>query len=372
MDKIKRFIDCKIPVTTCNLRCHYCYITHHSLFKVSPFKMNYSPKYVRKALSKERMGGTCMINLCGDGETLLVQDIIQYIRELLEEGHYLMVVTNGTISKRFEEISKFPQHLLKRLFFKFSFHYLELKTRNLLKTFFTNVQLVRNAGSSFTIETTPSDELIPYIDDIKQCCIENVGAWCHVTVARDEHDPKRLPILTKKTKDEYKSIWSSLNSEFFKFKFEIFGKKRREFCYAGDWSFTINLGTGEMRQCYKSLISQNIFENLDKPIKFKPIGCHCLQEHCYNGHAFLAFGDIPELEAPTFATLRNRVCMDGSEWLNPQMKTFMSSKLFESNKILSKCEKRKINLSLLPIFVFTKFKYRLANIIYPVRVWLKK
>lgn len=32
MDKIKRFIDCYVPVTTCTLRCHYCYITHHRLF----------------------------------------------------------------------------------------------------------------------------------------------------------------------------------------------------------------------------------------------------------------------------------------------------------------------------------------------------
>lgn len=372
MDKIKRFIDCKIPVTTCNLRCHYCYITHHSLFKVTPFKMSYSPQHVRKALSKERMGGICMINLCGDGETLLVKDIIQYIRELLEEGHYLMVVTNGTITQRFEEISNFPQHLFERLFFKFSFHYLELKEKNLLNKFFNNVCLMRDAGCSFTIETTPSDELIPFIDEMKECCIKNVGAWCHVTVARDEHNPRKLPILTKMTRDNYETIWNSLDSSFFKYKFGIFGKKRHEFCYAGDWSFTLNLGTGEMKQCYKSLISQNIFKNLDSSIKFKPIGCHCLQEHCYNGHAFLAFGDIPELDAPTFASLRNRICNDGKEWLNPKMKLFMSSKLYETNRILSLTEKRKINLYLLPNYYFAKTKASIANIIYPLRKWLKK
>ena len=40
MDKIKRFIDCYVPVTTCTLRCHYCYITHHRLFdnKLPTFK----------------------------------------------------------------------------------------------------------------------------------------------------------------------------------------------------------------------------------------------------------------------------------------------------------------------------------------------
>ena len=57
MDKIKRFIDCYVPVTTCTLRCHYCYITHHRLFdnKLPTFK--YTPEQVRKALSKERLGG---------------------------------------------------------------------------------------------------------------------------------------------------------------------------------------------------------------------------------------------------------------------------------------------------------------------------
>ena len=32
--------------------------------------------------------------------------------------------------------------------------------------------------------------------------------------------------------DEYKEIWGSFDSELFKFKSEIFYKKRNEFCYA--------------------------------------------------------------------------------------------------------------------------------------------
>lgn len=42
----------------------------------------------------------------------------EYIRVLLENGHYLMVVTNGTVSKRFDEIAVLPPDLLKRLFFR--------------------------------------------------------------------------------------------------------------------------------------------------------------------------------------------------------------------------------------------------------------
>ena len=56
---------------------------------------------MRKALSKERLGGICLINFCGGGETLLPPEIVKYIRVLLEEGHYIMIVTNATVSKRF-------------------------------------------------------------------------------------------------------------------------------------------------------------------------------------------------------------------------------------------------------------------------------
>lgn len=346
MDKIKRFIDCYVPVTTCTLRCHYCYITQHRLFgnKLPTFK--YTPAQVRKALSKERLGGICLINLCGGGETLLPPEIVGYVRALLEEGHYVMIVTNATVSKRFEEIVNFPSELLKRLFFKFSYHYIELKKRNLLSRFWDNIKKVRNAGCSFTLETTPSDELIPYIHEMQQAALENVGAICHVTVARDERDPKMLPILTEMSREDYKKTWSVFESSFFDYKLSVFGVKRNEFCYAGDWSFWFNLGTGVMTQCYCSFESQNILEHPDQPIKFCPIGNNCREYHCYNAHAFLALGNIPELDAPTYAELRNRICNDGSEWLTPEMKSFMSTKLYESNREYTIQEKEAINKKL--------------------------
>lgn len=49
------------------------------------------------------------------------------------------------------------------------------------------------------------------------------------------------------------------------------------------------------------------------------------------------------MSAPTYAELRNRVCLNGSEWLNPEMKAFMSSKLFESNKEYTIEQKKAIN-----------------------------
>ena len=93
---------------------------------------NYPPEHVRKALSKERLGGTCLINLCAGGETLLARETVNYARELLSEGHYVMIVTNGTVSKRFDEFASFPKELKKHLFFKFSYHYLEFKKEDFL------------------------------------------------------------------------------------------------------------------------------------------------------------------------------------------------------------------------------------------------
>ena len=101
MDKIKRFIDCYIPTETCNFRCHYCYITQNRKFNNKVAKFNYTPEYIAKALSKERLGGVCLINFCAGGETLIAEEVIDIIKALLVEGHYVMVVTNGSLTKRF-------------------------------------------------------------------------------------------------------------------------------------------------------------------------------------------------------------------------------------------------------------------------------
>ena len=76
-------------------------------------KIEYTPEYIRKALSIERLGGTCMINLCAGGETLLSKDIVPITKELLEEGHYVMIVTNGSITSRFNEIAEFSPQILE-------------------------------------------------------------------------------------------------------------------------------------------------------------------------------------------------------------------------------------------------------------------
>lgn len=84
-------------------------------------------------------------------------------------------------------------------------------------------------------------------------------------------------------------------------------------------------------QCYKTNYFAKIFDNPQKPIKYVNIGYGCKAPHCHNSHAFLGFGTISELETPFYSEMRNRVCLDGTEWLQPEMKRFMQCKLKDSN-----------------------------------------
>lgn len=328
--EIKRLLAINVPIRNCNLKCDYCYISALNEVRKGPAVFKYPPEHVGKCLSKERLRGTCIINLTGGGETLIPREIPQYIYHLLAEGHYLEVVTNGTLTERFKEISTFPKEYLSRLEFKFSFHYKELLKRNWLDTYFENVRLMRDAGCSFTVELMPYDELIPDIDTIMELCKKEVGAVCQITVGRNDLTGSK-ELLTKLTRQEYEDTWKVFDSNMFRFKLDIFERKIREFCYAGAWSLYIDLGTGAAKPCYGQLCNQNIFENPEKPIIFEPVGTHCRQPYCYNGHAFLTVGVVPEIETPFYSDIRNRVTESGSEWLLPDVKEAFSQKLSMSN-----------------------------------------
>lgn len=338
MNKLKKFIDCNIATETCNLRCHYCYITQKRKFNNKLVQFNHSPSEIRKALSVDRMGGVCLINMCAGGETLLAWELLDVIKELLKEGHYVMVVTNGLLSERFEEISKFPSDLLKRLFFKFSFHWMELVRLNKMDVFFNNVNMMQGVGCSFTVELTTCDELIPHIEDIKKECMRRLGTLCHLTIARDVTD-KSIRVLSKYEFKDYKLIWSSFKSDLFDFKSTIFYKKRREFCYAGDWTLYLDLMSGQLKQCYCGREIDNIYVNVDMPLRLEAVGTKCTLPHCYNGHAFLTLGAIPEFVSPTYADMRDRKSSDGKCWLQPDMKAFMSQKLVDNNEEYSEVRK---------------------------------
>lgn len=360
MDKIKKCLLVRVPTSLCNLRCRYCYISQREEnFAETGVQadLKYSPEQWAIALSKKRLGGPCYINICGDGETLLTKGIEKYIYALAKEGHYIEIVTNCTVTKVINEILSFEQDILDRITFKCSFHYLQLKERNMLEIFAKNVKNIWAHNCSANIEITPDDELIPYIEEVKEFSLENFGALPHLTIARN--DLKSHEYLTSLPMEEYDKTWSQFDSSFWRFKKEIFNEYRNEYCYAGAWSLYVNLANGDTTQCYCSNYSSNVFKDLDKPIDFVAIG-KCKESHCYNGHALLTLGCIPNFTAVGYGNIRDRVRLDGTHWIQPKMLEFLNSKLEQSNDLYSDKEKKRDRrrCSTWKIMVFPKRVFR--------------
>ena len=252
-------------------------------------------------------------------------------------GHFVEIVTNCTITPMLEKFAAWDKELLGQVEFKCSFHYLELKKRNLLELFARNVNKIWEAGASICVEITPSDELIPYIDEIKNFSLKNFGALPQITIARDDRT-QGIEILSKLSKEEYYKTWGQFDSPFFDYKTTIFGKRQEEFCYAGMWSGVINLSNGQMWQCYCGRGLGDVFADPYSEFPAYPVG-KCSIAHCYNGHFWLTFGNIAHATNLRYADMRNRLTKDGREWLQPKLKEFYSSQLCDNNRELSDAEK---------------------------------
>ena len=344
MDKLTRFIGVFVPNTLCNLRCGYCYLQHCNKKKHKFPTFKYTPEQFRAMMSKERLGGCCLFNFTADGETLLDPQMVGYIRAILDEGHYVEIITNATATFAMEQIAKFPKELLERLMFKCSFHYLELKKRNWFDRFWSNVRLVRDAGASFTVELMPHDEIIPYRKEIYEMCVHEIGAPCHLTVGRDASKPNEYSFLTNLSKEEYFETWKMFDSKMFEFKFSVFEKRRCEFCYAGEWMMPFYMESWRFTQCYRSW--RSIDGRSDK-LKFKAIGHFCRQPHCFNAHAWMTLGVLPAVATPCYAEMRNRICRDGSEWLRPRFKEFISQQFKDNNHQYSLVKRFEVDMEML-------------------------
>lgn len=338
MDKPKRFFECLIPVSVCNLECPYCYIIQENRRKMKLADLKYSPEHIAKALRKERVGGVCWISICGAGETLVQPEVLDIVSLLLKEGHYVNITTNGTLSNRFDKLIEKCGNNIRHLHCSFSMHYLELKKRDLLDTFFNNIKKVRKAGASILLQINLCDDYIPYIDEIKEVSYKNVGAYPQVALTRDE-STRPMKIFTSLTDNEYYNQASKFNSPLFECTWKNFNVKRKEFCYAGDWSGVLNLQTGWLSKCYQNFEGQNIFENVDEPICFEAVGKKCKNVYCVNSSHFMSLGVIPESKVLSYAELRNR---REANWYSADMENFLSCKLNESNKEYSCFYKNKL------------------------------
>jgi len=333
-EKIVKYIELVVPTWPCNFRCHYCYVGQHCSDKERSYVEEFqeSPEAIAKLLAPDSIGGKAIVNFCAHGETLILPQNLEYIKAILEAGHFVMVVTNMTQTKAINKLLDLPKEHLERLFFKCSFHYLELKRLNLLETFTSNVNKAWNAGASITVEITPSDELEPYIPEIKEYSLANFGALPHITVPRDENNGYNA--LTKHSKKEYQEIWGTFDSDLFNFKMNIWGKKNKHFCYAGMWGYSINMANGNIFRCSSCGKIGNLFT--DKKLPVNPAGIKCPFPHCYNGHFWQIFGMVADNKTPTFTDMRNRIRTDGTSWLHPRMMSAFNSKAIDNNKRFSK------------------------------------
>ena len=335
-DRIKRFFECLMPVTACNLKCGYCYVIQRDNRKMEVPKLKYTPETIGKGLTIDRLGGVCYFSICGAGETLIPEDTIQITEQLLKNGHFVNITTNGTLSHRFDELVKLPKEHLERLHIAFSLHFNELLRLNMLEAFFDNVRKIKIAGASFVVQINLCDEYLDKWEEIKDICISKIGAPPQVAATRKENDLNTdVELMTSLSKEEYKRIGDQYESPLFEFTMKNFDVKRKEFCYAGDWSGTLNLGTGILTRCY-GVEPQDIFENLEKPIRFCAVG-RCNQLFCMNSSHFMSLGVIPDLATPSYASLRNR---ESAGWYTPRMKEFLDGKLINSNSEYSSIQKK--------------------------------
>lgn len=340
-EKIVRFFECLIPITICNIKCNYCYVIQRNYRNMKKANMLYNPEQIGEALNKNRLGGACYFSICGAGETLAQPEIVEIIKNILKQGHYINITTNGTLTSVFKKFKEIDKECLKRLHFSFSFHYLELKRLNLLDKFFENIELVRNIGCSFMTQINLYDDYLEYLDEIKDICMNKLGALPQVAATRKEKSGLvDIELYTDLNREEYERIGNTFDSNLFKYTMKNFNKKRNEFCFAGDRSGVLNLATGELRKCYGDPTFQNIFKDPTKKIKFEPVGNNCYSSFCLNSSHFMALGVIDNDDTETYCSLRDR---EEANWFNKTMREALSQKIKGNNIVLSEFNKNKVN-----------------------------
>lgn len=110
---------------------------------------------------------------------------------------------------------------------------------------------MKAVGSSILVQLNLCDEYEPYLKDIAALCEERIGVPVQVAPTREEIDLNRsIRLFTEHTCEEYTNMVKRFHSPLFDFNIKNFNVRRREFCYAGDWSGVLNLNTGILHKCY--------------------------------------------------------------------------------------------------------------------------
>ncbi len=326
-DKMMKYVGINVPAYGCNLNCSYCYLEQKAQGKDAFPKLIHSPKYIRYQLRREKIGGAALVGLCAFGETMLVDQFVDVCDELLREGHYLHIVTNGTCTSKIEELISKAGEYASHILFKLSFHYLELKNRGMLNRFVNSVKLIEKSDSSYTLELMPHDEIIGLIDEIKLFSMQNFQSLPQLTIGRDEHNGCRL--LTSLEKNDYHKVWSSFGSLMFDTRMKLYMMHGVN-CNAGRDSFDLDLQTGDVSRCiyYEDI---DYFYGKDFKVNYERVGDSCPMDYCFNCHVYATLGMMPDIEVPTYYDIRDGVKENGAHWIKDEMRTFLDTKLFRNH-----------------------------------------
>lgn len=327
---INHFFECLVPISKCNLHCEYCYVIQENRRNnKTPSLQNAVLKW-KKAIREERIGKS-FFSFCGYGETFLAgKDFLQIIYDTLECGHIVNITNNGTITDAIDYLIELPDEMQRRLMLSFSLHYDELAERNLLNLFANNVNKIRNSEISCFVQINLCDSYANKSSEIKEFCLEHFGCLPQVAVTRRENGTN-FSIYTDGTVEDYVRIGNTYNSKLFEFTFNNFNVKRDEFCHAGEFSYKVDISTGDIQRCYFEGSFMNIYEDLDCRIPAKPIGKHCGLAYCVNSSHFLSLGNINDYATDSYVELRNREC----GWIKNEVKEELSNRFVVKN-----CKKR--------------------------------
>lgn len=358
MEKIVKRINATIQTVGCNLKCEYCFFSQANYVNKGTIKaLRYPLQTILDACSKKRLGGQCAIQLMGDGETLLPDDVVALILGLLKEGHYVRVINNGTLSNRIHELIKLAESdgTIDRLSMIFSLHFLELEKRNLLNVFADNVDYVKKRGCSFEITLVACDEYIEAAERINQFCAQNLGGVTPWVQPADKYDTSAnyVGVFSKYDRQTYfeniKKAFPSFQTKFAQEKIDIDNHK---FCYAGDWFFYLDFTTGRYSQCMRNAGPEyNFFEHLEDELMLEPVGTRCKATCCICGGA-KTFNLIPEENGyEEIQYVRNG---SHNKYVSEKILRAYNTNLAETNKEYTKEEKTRYRKKQLQQEYFTK------------------
>ncbi len=289
------------------------------------------------------MGGPAIIGIIGEGETLIPDKVVPFVHGLLEQGHFVEVVTNMSLTHRIDELLDTSKENLKRLLVKGSLHWNELKRLNKIDDYFNNINKVIEAGASSYPFLVISQDYLPFLDEIKTTCLEKLGELPHCTGSlvfdnpddiKNEDIIKTCPECTPKFNEEMQEKFDSKIYDLFVKFLHI--KPTSKFCYAGEWSFIVNLATGDYYKCHFAPSEGDMFKKPQKTLNLTPIGHNCKASSCSLQYNFLSQGLVPEFKnLPNYSEL-----LDKKRLLNDTARKIFDFKYYDYLPLLSKEEEK--------------------------------